>query len=123
MNDYLHHVPGRLRVRSDRLRRNQKAASEIRVFLGALDGIVDFSHNPVTGSVTVLYDRANFDPAAFMLWLRDRSYIGVEPSLNTRSALERSARGAGKKIGGAVLGMIVEKLLEQTARAMIAAVI
>lgn len=53
---YVHHVPGRLRVRTSILKRNTHRADEVKNLLRRMPGISCAEVNDLTGSVTVQYD-------------------------------------------------------------------
>lgn len=59
MSSYVHHIPGRLRFRTAALKKNPRAAEEVVGRLTALPGVRSAEVNPLTGSVTVLYDRVS----------------------------------------------------------------
>ncbi|WP_420267249.1 HMA2 domain-containing protein [Candidatus Magnetominusculus dajiuhuensis] len=51
---YIHNVPGRVRIKSDVLKRNPDAADEIRKAL-SIHGIVTVGINAITGSILIHY--------------------------------------------------------------------
>ena len=57
MSYYVHHTPGRLRVKIPLVKGNQERAKEVREILKELDGVNFIEINTVTGSVVVKYDR------------------------------------------------------------------
>lgn len=61
---YVHHVPGRLRVRTSILKKNTHRADEVKNLLLRMPGISCAEVNELTGSVTVQYDasRASLPP-------------------------------------------------------------
>jgi len=52
---YVHNVPGRLRIRSEILKRNNLAADAAKIALSTIPGIGVVEINPVTGSILVHY--------------------------------------------------------------------
>ncbi|MDZ7752796.1 MAG: heavy-metal-associated domain-containing protein [Gammaproteobacteria bacterium] len=58
MSHYIHHVPGRLRVRSKAFRCNQGIVEGVERELRALEGVQAVRHNHRNGSLTVQYDAA-----------------------------------------------------------------
>lgn len=56
MMKYFHHVPGRLRTRLSRLKRNPAYAGKLQSALEGLQGVRDVRINLVTGSLLVIYD-------------------------------------------------------------------
>lgn len=57
MTDYLHHTPGRLRVRSSVFRRDTAARRQALRELSQADGVASVRLNAKAGSVTVFYDQ------------------------------------------------------------------
>lgn len=56
MTNYLHHTPGRLRVRSRVFRRDSAARRQALRELSQADGVASVRLNAKAGSVTVFYD-------------------------------------------------------------------
>jgi hypothetical protein len=51
----VHHIPGRLRVRLPRSKRDPRMLTELRDFVSELGGVQQVEINPVTGSILVHY--------------------------------------------------------------------
>lgn len=58
MSHYVHHVPGRLRIRSKAFLCNPSKARLLEGQLRATDGVVDVRYNDRNGSLTIQYDPA-----------------------------------------------------------------
>jgi len=56
MTYYIHHIPGRLRIRSPELKHGNGTGSRVVGLLGGLAGIGSVAVNSVTGSCLVHYD-------------------------------------------------------------------
>lgn len=56
MSYYLHHIPGRLRVKTPHVKKNRFIAEEIKRLLSAQPGILFYEINTVTGSIVINYD-------------------------------------------------------------------
>ncbi len=56
MSYYMHHVPGRLRIKSPLVKNNEEAASAIKGVLLAIAGVGSVVTNQTTGSCLVHYD-------------------------------------------------------------------
>jgi hypothetical protein len=63
---YLHHVPGRLRLKIASLKGDPDAAAAAQRDLSAVPGIITATANPVTGSLTIHYCEREID--ADRLW-------------------------------------------------------
>jgi len=53
---YIHNVPGRLRIRSEVLKRNHLAANSVRIALSTIPGIGVVEINSVAGTIIVYYN-------------------------------------------------------------------
>ena len=56
MSYYLHHVPGRLRVKTPYIKKNRFIVEEIKQWLNSLPGIDFYEINTVTGSIVINYN-------------------------------------------------------------------
>ena len=85
--DIVHHVPGRLRLRSASLKgdAHARAREETRRHLAAVRGVTSVTANPCTGSLVVKYDAALLPPSNIIDVLASHGYMltvadkGIEP--------------------------------------------
>jgi len=56
MSYYMHNVPGRLRIKSPLLKRNNDAGDELKKALSTIQGVAAVDFNPTTGSLLVNYN-------------------------------------------------------------------
>lgn len=56
MTHYIHHVPGRLRVRCKSLRFNPARLEDLGHVMALQSGVTDVTINPNAGSITIQYD-------------------------------------------------------------------
>lgn len=117
MSHYIHHVPGRIRVRSKAFRcRSAKArAAESRLL--TLTGVRQVRVNPHAGSITVHYDSALLKQSDLLSELEQCGCIGVTRRLDSVSTK------AGAMFGKALVGAVVQKAVEQSARSLVGALI
>lgn len=127
MTHYIHHVPGRLRVRNARLKRNSEAVAAARSTIGAIDGVLAVSISEVTGSIVVTYDRDVTCPHNLLDELKRHGCCNHASTLPAKSApkqaLSLAVSNAGSTVGKAVFGVMVEKLVERSAVALIGALL
>lgn len=147
MNHYIHHIPGRLRVKTPRLKRNEAEAVRVRVMLTGLEGLLSYEVKTLTGSLIIYYDPALTQGEAVLAFLSRHGFIGQEataglvssrskaimPSMPTSSAtaaLKTSepivvnfGTGMAKAFGKAVFGLALEKLVERSAVALVSAIL
>ena len=113
MAHYIHHVPGRLRVKSGKLKRNDKFGRIVEERLAGMEGVLSVELRLVTGSMVVLYDTELASSRIILDALLDMSIERqVVASVQT-----------GSRLGDKLLSKAVETLIERSAMALIAALI
>jgi len=126
VSQYIHHTPGRLRVRSAGLKRNSSAADRLREALENLPGVNKVDVSTVTGSVTLIYDSGVIDGDSLKGHLRAHGHLHGAPHGLPAIAAPRDVAagvGAGERIARTVATMLLEKLVEHSALALVAAII
>jgi copper chaperone CopZ len=116
MNDYIHHIPGRMRVRCASIRRNPAAAPALKADLEKHPGVRSVEIRPLTGSLVIRYDPATANLAALLDVLPATRWTASGPSALGRPDL----RGAVAK---AVIGVAVQTAVEQSLIALAAALL
>ncbi|NGX16280.1 HMA2 domain-containing protein [Wenzhouxiangella sp. XN24] len=114
MTDYLHHVPGRLRVRAKSLRCNSAARATTLRKLQAQDGIRSVRLNPKAGSVTVFYDVDVMNADKILAFLHAESLRATQAQAQAtplRAARKPARTGTplAAEIGRMALGVLVNK--------------
>lgn len=128
MAAYVHHTPGRLRVRTAAIKRNEKGAAAVRELLASHAGVRDCTANTVTGSLLIRYDADLIAPDRLLEWLRSAGYCcdqTVLPARGTRTQpkLSQGLSQAGSAVSRTVMGVLVEKAVERSAVALIGAIL
>ena len=122
MSHYVHHVPGRMRIRTPLLKRNEKRAQAVRALVTAQTGVKTADVNTVTGSVVIHYDPKRTTSTALFDLLKQEGCAGAADHTAATGIVSRGnalSPGAGK----AVIGVVVENLLKHSATALVAALI
>jgi hypothetical protein len=116
--DVAHYLPGRLRLRSARLKGNARAGEEARFHLAQLAGVTSTKANASTGSLLVEYDRAVTSPGKVIDVLEKHGYISA-------AAEEEIQPGPGwaDQLATSVKDGVINALAEQLASAMIGALV
>jgi len=117
MTDYLHHVPGRLRVRTRSLRCDHAARGKMLRKLQAKEGIRSVRLNAKAASVTVFYDVEATDAQQILDFLhteclraseaRSVPLAAARSRANPQPAYVRNPLAA--EIGRMALGVLVNK--------------
>ena len=121
MSDYIHSLPGRLRVRVPRMRRNAALATQLRARILQLQGVRAADVNTVTGSLLVLYDRLVLPLPTLWLKLRNLGCVSqdIAATAPATEPLSEWTRVASRTIGDA----LVAKLIDASAVALVRALI
>ncbi len=126
MTSYIHHIPGRLRIRSGAVRRNETRAAAVKALLEQQPGVRSAQPNTLTGSIVVHYDPAVTDDGAVMSMLRERGYLTPVSPAPVSSAV-RGARApqtaVAEEIAKKVAGSLVQAAVERSLLALVAAML
>jgi Heavy metal associated domain 2 len=115
--DVVHHVPGRLRLRSARLKGNARAGEEAQLHLAQLTGVTSAKANACTGSLLVEYDPAVIPPGRVIDVLGTHGYISAAAEAETQSGPALT-----DQLATSVRDGVINVLAERLAVAMIGAV-
>jgi|SRR5438128_99493 hypothetical protein len=117
---YVHHVPGRLRIKTLAVKRNESRARQMKTYLEEMHGVLDAEINILTGSIVIKYDACLVSSITILVSLRDQGYIH-----NTDVVPNRATHGVHlrQKVADAFIAKLVETAVERSAIALIAAVI
>lgn len=113
MSFYIHHVPGRLRVRTQSFRCQSSLAATVVGRLSALDGVSDVATNPRAGSITVRYQPGRCTQAELLAVLEESGCIGAR-----RSAAAGDAQVAGL-FGKALLGALAQTVAQRSVQTLV----
>ena len=122
MEYYVHHVPGRLRVRIPAIRKNPKKAEAIQCLL-SIEGIDNLKVNHLTGSVVVTFDSAVITSGQLLELLKANGYYDNERAVTCDEKIMRASSFAADKVGRAVIGYALGKALEAGGLSLLAALI
>lgn len=117
MNQSIHHIPGRLRIRSTSFRCRSSTALSIQDQLIALDGVTHVRLNPRAGSITVNYDPTRVSRHHLLAQLNDAGCFGVQ------THDDEPAGKTGELFGKALMGAIVNKIAERSALKLVSALL
>jgi copper chaperone CopZ len=117
MSQYIHHIPGRIRVRSKAFRCHGERARTAQAQLMAMDGVRDVQINPRASSIVVQYDPERLSRAELFATLEELGCMAA-----VRRDTERAGR-LGETFGKALVGAAVQKAVEQSARTLVSALV
>jgi hypothetical protein len=120
---YLHHLPGRLRVRNPILKRNSQKAGEVQLFLEGTRGVNLVRLNPVTGSVTIHYTPTEIDGSALIESMTDAGYVRPDLALASERNLDQAMGKAGRALARVAAGVVLDALLADSPLGLIAVIV
>lgn len=89
---FIHNTPGRLRVRTEAVRKRPVAAAAVRALIAGTPHVHSVEANPLTGSITVRYDHARLEASTLLGILRGSGYLeGSGTAVETRAIGEAKA--------------------------------
>jgi copper chaperone CopZ len=123
MDYYVHHVPGRLRVKIPDLKSSPERVDTIQEILGEVNGVGRVSVNPVTGSVLVMYESDLVDSEEILKALQDHGHFDQSRVVSSQDHDSHAFSKTGEVIGKALFGWAVGKALENTGLSFLTALI
>ena len=114
---YVHHVPGRLRVRAAGVKGGARPIA-LKEWLQSLEGVETVEVNPVTGSVLIHYRVGATDGDRLLAMMRVRGWISERPAQTStpRRSMER-------ELADVVMRQVAEIALERCVLALCAALL
>lgn len=129
MIERIHHVRGRLRIRTEELKRNERKARAIVAALDAMPGVISAEANIITGSLLVHYEPQVLDAAAVMTGIKEHLATPIDlarPRASpTGEERQRAVHIAAlqRKVVDAVVWYAVEKAVERAAPLVLSALL
>jgi copper chaperone CopZ len=123
MTHYVHHVPGRLRVKTPALKRQEHRACEVKTYLESIEGVFDVEVSTVTGSVLIKYDAARVNPAVLLNSMRDLGLVHHDHVTGNHTGAVSTGSPLANSAANTFLNKLLETAIEKSAVALIAAVI
>lgn len=119
MSYYIHNVPGRLRIKTPVVKRNQEVADEIRKILSTISGIATVDINLTTGSILINYNPKAVEDKDIVNTLQRKGYFDTSKALTNDQYIHKAASQAGNLVGKVIFGTFVDKALEGSAISLI----
>jgi heavy-metal-associated domain-containing protein len=122
MLEYMHFVPGRLRLKITELR-DQWRAAEAEAYAADIPGVKNVVVNPTTGSLTIHFEKGELAIDDFWNRLCAQGYAsGPCPRAPLRRSISTDKLG-GERLGRAVVTAVVEAVLQHSAQALVRALL
>ena len=120
MNCYIHNVPGRLRIKSPSIKKNENVADELKKTLSTMKGIATVDINLVTGSLLVNYNPKMANYKDIVGILQRKGHFDMSRAATNDQYISKAAAKAGNIVSRALFGAFVEKALEGSALSFLA---
>ncbi|MGA7260073.1 MAG: HMA2 domain-containing protein [Stellaceae bacterium] len=116
MLEYVHFVPGRLRLKITTLK-NRRRAAEAEAYVAAIPMVTSAVANPLTGSLTINFDHRRLSIGDLWEKLRVLGYVSQNrPELATdRPEVDR--------FGRVVAAALIEAVVQHSAQALVRALL
>jgi hypothetical protein len=122
MLEYLHFVPGRLRLKIRALRHRRKAA-EAEAKVAAIPNVTTATANPLTGSLTINFDRQRLSIGDLWKRLQTLGYVSEdcpEPSVTRGNPIDGSD---ADRLARVVSTALLEAVVQHSARVLVRAML
>jgi hypothetical protein len=118
MGNYLHSIPGRLRVKSTVIKKNPAEAARAERLLKSIRGVRSSDVSVLTGSILISYDPTKISAETLLHRLVSAGYFEAADPVSHDDVVHSLLTRAGRVIGSAILGS-----LDHPACAVLAALI
>jgi Heavy metal associated domain 2 len=122
MLEYVHFVPGRLRLVIRELKDRRRAA-EAEAYVSAIPVVKSAVANPITGSLTIHFDARKLSIDGLWEKLRSRCYVsGRCPKPTAIGSFSIDNAGADRR-KQAIMSAVLEALIQHSAQALVRALL
>jgi Heavy metal associated domain 2 len=118
MLEYVHFVPGRLRLKNTDLRHERRAA-EAEAYIGAIPGVSSAVANPAIGSITIQFDKQRLSIRHLWEMLCAQGYVSGECPTPCTVAFPSTFSPGGGRFGHTVMTAFVEAFVRTSAEALV----
>ena len=91
MSYYLHHVPGRIRVKSPIVKGKKRVADEVLSLLKEIDGVDNVDVNLTTGSLLINYDPEQVHRDDIVYALHGNGYFDPSKAITNDQYIQKAA--------------------------------
>jgi hypothetical protein len=118
---YLHHVPGRIRVKIPHIKHRPCKADRVREMLQEQSGAYRINVSLSTGSVVVYYNPETTTAEQILNLLKHNGFFEETLSCNTSGEIDRVSSRACEVFGKAIFGWTVGQILNANGLSFLAA--
>ncbi|MDW8319581.1 MAG: heavy-metal-associated domain-containing protein [Anaerolineae bacterium] len=109
--EYLHHTPGRLRIKSRHFHRHERQVRKAMALMQGLPGVLEVRHNPHAGSLTVHYDPERHSQAQLLAMLESAGCLHAGARVQAGPVKHTAAprEGVVDLFGKALVGALAQR--------------
>ena len=123
MKHYIHHVPGRVRMKNPDFKGNTTLLQEVASCFQGQEGIEGIETNPLTGSVVILYDQQIMPVLHMANLLQECKYIDHKQVIGLDQSMQKSFSQAGRYMGKIGLSLVADWALSGTRLSLVTALL
>lgn len=120
MSYYIHNIPGRLRIKTPLIKKNQSIAEDVKNLLRPIIGISSTSFNLITGSIVINYDPKVITSKEIVNTLNYAGYFDLSKAITNDEYIKTAAASMGQVVVKTLFGTFIESALEGSALSFIA---
>lgn len=123
MSYYLHHTPGRLRIRIPQVKHRPYMAKRVQELFGNRHDVSGVEVNTTTGSVKIHYDPEMIHGEQLLNYLKYYDLFDEKAVIDPAVHIRQTGRKAGAALGKAAFSWVVGRVLEANGLSLLAAFI
>ncbi|MFZ3064047.1 MAG: HMA2 domain-containing protein [Nitrospirota bacterium] len=120
MSYYIHNIPGRLRIKTPLIKKNQSIAEDVKNLLRPIIGISSTSFNLITGSIVINYNHKVITSKEIVNTLNYAGYFDLSKAITNDEYIKTAAASMGQVVVKTLFGTFIESALEGSALSFIA---
>jgi hypothetical protein len=123
MKHYIHHTPGRLRIKIPAIRRKPHQVAKVEDLFSGVAGIQTLTIKPLTGSAVFYFNPDELQAHQIIALLKQHGYFDASKVVTQTEYIEGAAVNAAVKCSRAVFGWAIGRALEANGLSLLAAFI
>ncbi len=123
MHHYIHHIPGRLRIKNPIFKNNTSILKEAKDCLTEVPGVLDINFNQLTGSLVIQYDTKAIHPDKMQQVIKDCGYVDERKAVDLNYNMKNSINKAGRHLGKACMGIFLQEAFKDSSLGLLFAFI
>lgn len=108
MSYYIHSIPGRLRIKSLKVKQNPNAVEDIKKVLSSINGLGTVDINTLTGSILINYNQNIINPEDITSLLERNGYFDSSKAITNDNYVKEKVVALGNFASRSLLGSLIE---------------